>query len=424
MITKKTKYITLISNSFSSNQKPKPISKSITSLLSQTKSKLKLNFKLFNFPNKNFCFKKSIYPNKKNTKKLYNTNNNNDNNINNYNNSNEEVQITENKNPQTFTTNDFNNSNDIIQITEDSIIYSTHPDLDHIDNSDPLSEYNKSLEGEEFIFQIAGQENQIAIIDIYPGKKIKSESAKIMYMTDGVDMTTSASGGFTSAFKRLFTGGTILMTEFSFNFSKGFGRVGFGEPFPSKILPIRLNNIGGEIICQKGAFICGSPDIEIEVFRTNLKTAIFGGEGLFLQKIMGNGTCLIKAGGSIIKRTLREKEKLKIRPGLIIAFETSVNYTIEYIGGVNMFGTGSIFFATLTGPGNIYIQTMDFDNMVDEIIKRIPSRRSTSSSRRRSDEAKEDNENKEGEEGEGNGEDENNYNSNESENNDNSEENK
>lgn len=340
----------------------------------KTKTQIKNPYFIFTIPKKTFYEKKSIYPNKTKTKKLYNNNeekNKNFNTNNNYTNK-EKTQITYS-----------NLSNEIVHETETSIIYAELPELDHIDNSNPLSEYHKSMEYEDLIFKIAGQENQIAIVDILPGKIIKSESAKLMYMTDGVEMNTSAAGGFFSSIKRRLTGGTIFMTEFTYNFPTGIGRVGFGESYPSKILPIRLNKYGGEIICQKGAFICGSPDTDIQLHTTNWRTGFLGGEGFILQKITGNGICLIKAGGSIIKRQLRDKEKLKIKPGLVIAFENTVNFAIETIGGFNMqtvknsIGAGTLILATLTGPGTIYIQTMDFDNLVNEISKRLPSRGSS-----------------------------------------------
>ena len=273
-------------------------------------------------------------------------------------------------------------SNDIVLETDTSIIYSSQPKMDsiHHDNTD----YGKSRENEELIFTIAGQENQIAIIDIYPGKVVRSESAKLLYMTDGINMQTSAAGGLSGTFSRFLTGASFFMTEYSYSYDKGYGRIGFGESFPSKILPIRLSDYGGRIICQKGAFICGTPDVQIETHTLGLSTGLLGGEGIFLQKLTGNGTCLIKAGGSLIKRTLRAKEKLKLTPGLIICYEESVTYEKELVTGgsgfnriKNMIGAGSILFATLTGPGDIYIQTMHFDNLVEEISARIPSRSSS-----------------------------------------------
>lgn len=260
-------------------------------------------------------------------------------------------------------------------------VYHDHPATDIIKSSNSF--YRKSLPDEELKYIIEGEENQIALVDIYPGKHIVSESARFLYMTDGVELTTTTGkSGWSGSFQRLFTGSSVFLTEFRYNFDKGFGRIGFSENFPSKIIPIRLNEYGGEIICQKKAFVCGTPDINIEIsFTKKFSTGFFGGEGWVLQKITGNGTCLVQAGGAIIKRKLREGERIKVSPGNLVCMEKTVLFDIEYVGSMkNIFGAGSLFYTVLTGPGDIFLQTMSFDNLMGEIVSRVPTRSGSTAS--------------------------------------------
>jgi len=257
----------------------------------------------------------------------------------------------------------------ILYEDDKEIVYEDHPIYESIEITD--RDYRESRKNEKLRFKISGLESQVAIIDIYPGQKIKSETDKVIYMTSGIEMSTII-GGFMSSFKRLFTGSTLFMSEYFFKYTKGFGRVAFAENFPSKIIPLRFSDYNGSIICQKGAFLCGTDDVEIDLeFTKKFKTSLFGGDYI-LQKLKGTGTCLIHAGGSIIKRRLRDKEKIKVSIGLIVCFESSVHYEKEFILNVkNMIGAGSLVFATLTGPGDVFMQTMHFEDLVNEIVDNI-----------------------------------------------------
>jgi uncharacterized protein (TIGR00266 family) len=257
----------------------------------------------------------------------------------------------------------------IVLEDEKHIVYETHPIYESIEITD--RDFRESRLNEKLKFKISGLESQIAIIDIYPGQKIKSETDKVVYMTSGIKMNTII-GGFMSSFKRLFTGSTLYITEYYYKYDKGFGRVAFAENFPSKIIPIRFSDYNGAIICQKGAFLCGTDDIEIDLeYSKSLKSTLFGGSYL-LQKLKGTGTCLIHAGGSLIRKRLRVKEKIRVSVGLIVCFEASVKYEKEFISSVkNMIGAGSVTFCTLTGPGDVFIESMHFEDLVNEIVDNI-----------------------------------------------------
>lgn len=274
----------------------------------------------------------------------------------------ENVSSTEPK--QTQPSNQSNTNND-------EIIYHEHTNDEFI-TPDKL-EYRRNHPNESLKFNIYGEENHMAVVDIHPNKSIRSGSSKVVYMTNGVEIESNV-GGFMSGIKRMVGGSSVLFPEYKYSLNSGYGRVAFAEDMPSKIIPIRLGDHGGEIICQRGAFVCGTPDVEItfEMVK-NLSVGVFGGEGLFVQKIKGgnDSTVLIKAGGSLIKKILRDGEKIKIRPGLIVMRQASVNFDIQYVGSIkNIVGAGSIFFATLTGPGEIYIQTMDIDSFISEVASK------------------------------------------------------
>ncbi len=144
--------------------------------------------------------------------------------------------------------------NPIVYEDENNIIYEDHPIHEVIDLTD--RDFRESRKYERLRFKICGLESQVAIIDIHEGHKIKSETVKVIYLTEGIEYNT-ITGGFMSSFKRLFSGSTLFMTEYYYKYTKGFGRVAFSENFPSKIIPIRFSDYNGSIICQKGAFLCG-----------------------------------------------------------------------------------------------------------------------------------------------------------------------
>ncbi len=152
---------------------------------------------------------------------------------------------------------------------------------------------------------------------------------------------------------------------------KGKGHVAFGAPYPGKIIPLDLGKIGGSFLCQKDAFLCAAKGIEIELaFTKKFGAGLFGGEGFILQRLMGDGMSFIHAGGTIIKKELQSGEALKVDTGCLVAFSPSVNYDIQFVGGFKnaLFGGEGLFFAQLTGPGLVYLQSLPFSRLADRVF--------------------------------------------------------
>ncbi|OQR84075.1 hypothetical protein ACHHYP_13950 [Achlya hypogyna] len=221
--------------------------------------------------------------------------------------------------------------------------------------------------------RIEGAESQM-YIDIGPNQKLRTESGAMIYMTDGVEMDTHTAGGIGQGLTRMVTGQNFFVTEYTYK-GTDKGTVAMGTSVPSKIMHMRLADFGGSLICQKGAFLCGSHTISIEMeFTKNLGAGFFGGEGFVLQRLNGPGDAFISANGALIERTLGAGEVLRISSGCLVAFEPSVQFDIARVGGVKnvLFSGTGLFVTTLTGPGRVYLQGLPFDRMVGEISRRIP----------------------------------------------------
>lgn len=164
------------------------------------------------------------------------------------------------------------------------------------------------------------------------------------------------------------------MTEFS-NAGMVKQKVAFASPYPGKIVPMDLSQFGGKIICQKDAFLCAAKGVSIGIdFRKKLGVGFFGGEGFILQKLEGDGLIFIHAGGTIIKKTLEVGQTLKVDTGCLVAMTRNVNYDIQFVGGVknSLFGGEGLFFATLTGPGEVWIQSLPFSRLASKVFSAAP----------------------------------------------------
>jgi uncharacterized protein (TIGR00266 family) len=170
--------------------------------------------------------------------------------------------------------------------------------------------------------QIRGKESQIAVIELEPGQVLRAESGAMMYMTDGVEMSTTTGGGLSSGFQRMLTGQNFFISDYTYSGPPGTkGVVALGTDFPSKIVRLNVNELGGKIVCQKGALLCASHTVNIEMeFTKNFKSGFFGGEGFVLQKLTGDGDVFVKAGGTLIRRDLKEGETLRASSGCLVAF--------------------------------------------------------------------------------------------------------
>jgi uncharacterized protein (TIGR00266 family) len=233
-------------------------------------------------------------------------------------------------------------------------------------------------------YQIYGDDMQLVEVELDPGEGVRAEVGAMMMMDDDIVMQTSTGGGIFQGFKRLITGDSFFITTF-LNNGRVKRRIGFGAPYPGKIIPLDLGSgrLGRDFICQKDSFLCAARGIEIEVaFTRKIGAGLFGGEGFILQRLTGDGLAFIHAGGTIIERRLAPGERLRVDTGCIVGFAPSVNYDIQFVGGFKnaLFGGEGLFLATLTGPGLVYLQSLPFSRLADRILAAASYRRQDESS--------------------------------------------
>lgn len=232
-------------------------------------------------------------------------------------------------------------------------------------------------------YTIYGEEMQYVEIQLSPSESVIAEAGGFMMMENGINMKTilgdgSDAGGFMgkvfSAGKRWLTGESLFMTLFQNQHSLA-RKISFASPYPGKILPINLDEIGGKFICQKDAFLCANQGVKIGVeFSRKLGRGLFGGEGFIMQKLEGSGFAFIHAGGTMAKIELQSGEMIKVDTGCIVGFTQSVDYDIQFVGGIRntIFGGEGLFFATLKGPGTAYIQSLPFSRLAGRIWAAAP----------------------------------------------------
>jgi uncharacterized protein (TIGR00266 family) len=235
-------------------------------------------------------------------------------------------------------------------------------------------------QADEIDYEIFGEEMQYVEVTLDPGEMVIAEAGTLMYMTAGIKMETvlgdpsqKESGFFgklAAAGKRLVTGESLFVTTFT-NTSRGREHAAFASPYPGKILPMHLDQLGGELICQKDSFVCAARGIQIGIaFQKKFGVGLFGGEGFIMQRLTGDGIALIHAGGTMMKRTLTAGETLRLDTGCLVALTPSVQYDIQLVGGVKntLFGGEGLFFATLTGPGEVWCQSLPFSRLAGRIV--------------------------------------------------------
>jgi uncharacterized protein (TIGR00266 family) len=202
-----------------------------------------------------------------------------------------------------------------------------------------------------------------------------------MMMDDGIRMETIFGDGtgqergflgkLMSAGKRVLTGESLFMTTYT-NTGQGKKHVFFASPYPGKVIPLDLMRLGGKMICQKDAFLCAAKGVAVGIeFQRKLGTGLFGGEGFIMQKLEGDGMAFVHAGGHILERELQQGEILKIDTGCIVAFTPSCEYDIQFVGGIKntIFGGEGLFYATLRGPGRVWIQTLPVSRLASRILQ-------------------------------------------------------
>ncbi|WP_238902527.1 TIGR00266 family protein [Clostridium sp. YIM B02506] len=229
-------------------------------------------------------------------------------------------------------------------------------------------------------YTIHGDDMQFVEVLLDPNETMIAEAGSMMMMDNPIEMATtfgdgsSKGGGFMdklfSAGKRVVTGESLFMTTFT---NMGYDRamVSFAAPYPGKILPIQLSQYNGTLICQKESFLCAQKGTQIGIeFTKKFGAGIFGGEGFILQKLQGDGLAFVHAGGTILEKELYSGQILKIDTGCIVAMTTSVDYDIQFVGGIKnaLFGGEGLFFATLKGPGKVWIQSLPFSRLASRVM--------------------------------------------------------
>ncbi|MBL87850.1 MAG: TIGR00266 family protein [Winogradskyella sp.] len=236
----------------------------------------------------------------------------------------------------------------------------------------------------EIDYRIYGEEMQYVEIELDPQEAVIAESGSFMMMDDGIKMDTIFGDGsqkdkgflgkILGAGKRILTGESLFMTAF-YNDLTGKRNVSFASPYPGKIIPIDLTEYRGKFICQKDAFLCAAKGVSVGIeFSKKLGRGLFGGEGFIMQKLEGDGMAFVHAGGTMAEKTLQPGETLRVDTGCIVGFTQDVDYDIEFVGGIknSIFGGEGLFFAKLTGPGKVYIQSLPFSRLADRVIASAP----------------------------------------------------
>ncbi|PKN11544.1 MAG: TIGR00266 family protein [Deltaproteobacteria bacterium HGW-Deltaproteobacteria-4] len=233
-------------------------------------------------------------------------------------------------------------------------------------------------------YEIFGNEMQYVEVELDPGEAAIGEAGAMMYMQDGIEMDTvfgdgSQQGGFfgkvLGAGKRLLTGEGLFTTIFH-NEGRGKRRVAFASPYPGKIIPVQLSAIGGTLICQKDSFLCAAKGVALGIaFQKKLGVGLFGGEGFIMQKLEGDGLAFVHAGGTLKELVLAPGESLRVDTGCVVAFQPTIDFDIKYVGKVKsaIFGGEGLFFATLTGPGKIWLQSLPLSRLANRIILSAPA---------------------------------------------------
>ncbi len=240
------------------------------------------------------------------------------------------------------------------------------------------------MQSHEVDYEIFGNDMQVVEVELDMGETIIAEAGAMNWMEDNIVYEAKmgdGSGGdeglmgkLFSAGKRALTGESLFLTHFT-NTGRNKRRVAFAAPYPGHIIPIDLSEMGGELTCQKDAFLCAALGTELSIaFSRKLGRGFFGGEGFILQRLLGDGMAFVHAGGSVIKKELAN-DTLRIDTGCLVAFTSGVDYDIEMVKGLKsmFFGGEGLFLATLQGTGTVYLQSLPFSKLADRIIEQVPS---------------------------------------------------
>jgi uncharacterized protein (TIGR00266 family) len=249
----------------------------------------------------------------------------------------------------------------------------------------PLPSGGSRMRSHEIDFEIHGDDLQMVEIELDPSETVIAEAGAMCFMEEGIEFETKMGdgsapvGGFMGALKsigkRVLTGESIFMTHFTNRTGRGKSKVCFAAPYPGKIVPLNLAELGGEIICEKDAFLCAALGTSVGIaFNKKLGAGFFGGEGFILQRLQGDGLAFVHAGGTIIRRDLKG-EMLRVDTGCLVAMTSGIQYDIQRAGNLKsmIFGGEGLFLATLRGHGSVWLQSLPFSRMADRILANAPS---------------------------------------------------
>jgi uncharacterized protein (TIGR00266 family) len=234
-------------------------------------------------------------------------------------------------------------------------------------------------------YEIFGNDMQYVEVELDPGEAAVGEAGAMMMMQDGIEMDTIFGDGsqqqsgllskLLGAGKRLVTGESLFTTIFH-NESQSKRRVAFAAPYPGKIIAVKLSDVGGTLICQKDSFLCAARGVSLGIaFQRRLGVGLFGGEGFIMQRLDGEGLVFVHAGGTLMARDLQPGEKIRVDTGCVVAFQPSVDFDIQYVGKIKsaLFSGEGLFFATLTGPGRVWLQSLPLSRLANRIIASAPA---------------------------------------------------
>ena len=246
----------------------------------------------------------------------------------------------------------------------------------------PWSHHSRNAAvSDDIDFEIKGQELQFVEIELDPGESAVAEAGSFVWKDASVEMTTmfgdgsgGQGGGFMGALlgagKRLITGESLFTTVFTHQ-GRGKAKVAFASPTPGAILPIKLDSVGGTLICQKDSFLAAARGVQIGIaFQRKVMTGLFGGEGFIMQKLDGDGWVFVQMGGTIVERELAAGEVLHVDTGCLAAYTSPVDFALEMVRGVKsmIFGGEGLFYARLTGPGKVWIQSLPFSRLAGRML--------------------------------------------------------
>jgi uncharacterized protein (TIGR00266 family) len=234
-------------------------------------------------------------------------------------------------------------------------------------------------------FEIKGSEMQFVEVELDPGEAAIGEAGSMMCMDPGIGMdsvfgdgSAQQGGGLfgklLGAGKRLITGESLFTTVYT-NRAATRQRVAFAAPYPGKILPMNLRQLGGTLICQKDAFLCAARGVSLGIhFQQKLSVGFFGGEGFIMQKLEGDGMAFVHAGGTVLRRDLQPGQTIFVDTGCVVAYTGSVNFEIQYVGKIKtaLFGGEGLFFARLSGPGTVWLQSLPFSRLASRVFAAAP----------------------------------------------------